>query len=317
MKGTYRKSGRAVTFLVARGEQSIIETREEGISRSLGGRFSSASARADADPPGDSGALIELARSLMAGVASPVQLERLQIVMGSSEQRVESDGGERIWRETHVRLHASLLVRRLGLRVPLLRGGPFLESIDAKDWRARLTALAGLREPARAAGSIALEAPVVARIAAALAASGHPVPEVRLVQQPHRDYPFDGDGARVRGGVVSAPRASWPNRYRPSYRSPSVRAVLHAAIESERQAPVPPVAALEVLGAVRLADGAVLIDALCGAGDGSFPARFEIGLAGLAFPAGSDPDPVWFPFGAGAWGRLMVAEGARIRPWPA
>lgn len=308
MTATYQKDGRALLLTRSRGVLTMSSVAERGVAGESQGRFFSMSL----EPEGaaaETGEFtpLRLLEERIAAVAQSTRIERLHLLSGWSRHR---HGEGRMWEERHVRLHLEWSAPSNGLRVTTTRGGAELSDIDVDE----LGVVAGaLRSPGSdgvdVSGGIALAPPVAAAIAAAASRAGGEIQRIRLVQVPHPSWPRDGAGRMVVKSVITD--APPPNRWRPSYRSPSVPAPLNVEIEPADAREAPETTAIETIGPVHIAGNRARISVLMTNGVRAAVKEIEIDLEGLAVARAAGPRR-WFPFAAGAWGRLLVAGQARI-----
>ena len=243
-----------------------------------------------------------------------VALERLRVVRGAASHRFEPPEEEpRAWSEMQAVLHLTLLARS-GARVSVLRGGASIEDIDMREIATIATALANAHSRRRAERrvSVTLSPAVSATVAAELSGA---FPPQRIVQESHPDFAIDGAGNAIeRFDPAGRSLAEWPNVFRPSYRSPASPALMHVALSNrDDENPIESdFALIELVRPPHAGESGVMLDALCARGGESFLASIEIPMERLAAAAGGGRR-IWFPFGAGAWGRTISVEGARVR----
>lgn len=315
MIGTYRKEGASARVTTLRGETLETTARESGVAGYSGGKFFSASVDAREEIGGtllaDARALHDEARAAVAGVA----LERLRVVRGAASHRFEpQEDDPRSWSEMHAILHLTLLARSGG-RISVLRGGASTGDIDAREIASIASALGNARPQRHPGprGTVALSPAVSAAIAAE-------VPRVLssrtvIIQSTHPAYAKDGEGnAIARFDPAGRTPAEWPNVFRPSYRSPASPALMHVELGGgkEEKAIAAECEVLELVRPPHVGERAVALDALCSRGAETFFASIELSAERLRAGAASGPR-LWFPFGAGAWGRRMAVEGALFR----
>lgn len=315
MTGTYRKEGASARVATLRGETRATTARESGVAGYSGGRFFSASVEASEDV---GGTLLAEARALhegaLAAAGTSVAVERLRVVRGAASHRFEPPGDEpRAWSEMQAVLHLTLLAPS-GARVSILRGGASIGDIDPREITTIAIALANARprRRARQRASVALSPAVSAAIAAELSNALSPH---LIVQESHPDFATDGVGNAIdRFDPAGRARAEWPNLFRPSYRSPASAALMHVALSAggDQTTGESELALVELLRPPHAGEHGVILDALCARERESFLASIEIPAGRLAAAVAGGPR-IWFPFGAGAWGRGMSVEGARVR----
>lgn len=305
----YRKEGRALLLTRSRSVRARTTVLERGVAGESQGRFFSMSLDPEdsAAEPGDFTPLERLEARISAAAGS-ARIDRLRIHSGWTRQGY---GEERTWEESHVRVQIEWVVTRAALRLTTMRGGANLGEIDGEELGNLARALVAAR-PWRdpVSGPIAIGAPVAAAIAAAGAAEPAEISAVRLVQTPHPAWPRDGNGRSIVRTIVADDPP--PNLWRPSYRSPAAPAFLHVEIEPAGAAPMPSVIAIETLGPVRIAGNRARFPALLIVDERAGAADLELDLEGMA-SAGGEEAPRWFPFGAGAWGRVLVSRNGWIR----
>lgn len=315
MIGTYRKEGASARVTTLRGGTRATTARESGVAGYSGGKFFSASVEAREEI---GGALLADARALHAeaqAAAARVGIERLRVVRGAASHRFEPhEDDPRSWSEMHAILHLTLLARS-GARISILRGGASAGDIDAREIESIARALENARphRPPRPREPIALSPAVSAAIAAEVPRA---LPSrILVIQTTHPDYEKDGEGnAIARFDPAGRTPADWPNVFRPSYRSPASRALMHVELESGKgeAAIATEIEVMELVRPPHLGERGLVLDALCSRGDETFFASIELAPERLGAGAANGPR-LWFPFGAGAWGRRMTIEGALFR----
>ncbi|MGH9458849.1 MAG: hypothetical protein ACRD2J_14545 [Thermoanaerobaculia bacterium] len=323
IEGIYRKDGASVVLTRAGETFGVATSLERGMSGVRAGRFFSGSGvpgEAVATP--DAGPLLEKDRRLAAALPAGVAIERMQLVAGGTRHAIEpADGAEgRAWNERHARLHLEIVAERSALRIELERGGGSLDAIDIAEIANVARALEQCEPDAPPPGpkAVRLAPPVVAALTAALAAAADSLPpEIPLVQAPLPALPLDGAGLPVeRFSPAGRERRFWPNVFRPSYRSPDVPAVLHARLELRAgSADTVDSIVLELLQPPRLEKDAVLLTALVESGSEVRAATARISLAAIPRLTARGTDPIWFPYGAGSWGRDVTASEIALEPW--
>ena len=309
MSVVYLKRGESVRLNFSRGLRTVASTLERGAAGTREGRFFSASLAPDLPwtlPVEPVEAIEDAVRSM---IPRGVQVERLEILLGTSHHVL----GEREWSEAHSRVFLACFNARTRSRVEILRGGATPAELDLRGIAASLRSWHQHGE-ARVGDTVEIAGPVTAALAAHFAAAVSVPAEVPLLQEPHPSFPLDGNGERIeRFDAAGTRRADWPNVDRPSYRVPPRPAILHARLQSETSDSArPELRAVEPLGGVRSRAGAVELETLMEAADGSFRATLRIPLSGFGELARADDSIRWFPVGAGAWGETLIARDVEV-----
>ncbi|HUO83522.1 MAG TPA: hypothetical protein VM534_00275, partial [Thermoanaerobaculia bacterium] len=229
MSSIYRKSGETVRVEQIRSVSASLRIREGGVCEWGGTLFRSRAIPADRDFSLEETAVESVARQIRGIVAPPVEIERMTLVCGAAQHELSEQGESRRWEDRSTRLHLSLIERSRRLRATIDLGAPAIEDIDlnALDRLTRTLALPSAPIPGGAI-DLALSPNVAAAV----------VPAILLHPELSRVGPLggrfqifqrsssalDGRGEPIEerllyDGEKGVVARSWPNVYRPSYRT--------------------------------------------------------------------------------------------------
>jgi hypothetical protein len=312
MTERYEKLGTSVRLESSVRGRSVITLREGGFAEANEDGIACGPLPPDPamEPPAIAltGSLDETVRRMARGFAV---VERLTLVEGSAAHRFVSGTTRRQWIDGSGRLFVALVRQPCGRRAALSLGADSLRAIDPAPVASVCQALALTETLAPShAPSLTLEPWVAASLVRAMADEGAlPGRGLRFAQDPPPDA-RDGRGGRLRKRIVRQSTQEWPDTFRPSYRFAPVPVPLHVDLEG----PQDDDRGFDYI-AVALASSWVHRG-------GAFHARLWIvdREAGRVSFARTVVDPramtrtsvhaegerVWFPDGAGAWGRRLT-----------
>jgi len=238
-------------------------------------------------------------------------VERLTLVEGRAVHRLADGTRRRRWEDSSGRMFVTLVRQPCGRKAALALGAETLDAIDPAPVSTICEALARPETLAPShAPAITMEPWVVASLVRAMANERLlPASGLRLTQTPPPGA-RDGRGGTPRKRIVRQMPSQWPDTFRPSYRFAPVAMPLHVDLTGARDGgPESPFVA------VALASSWV-------ARAGSLHARVwiedreagRVSFARIVADPGrmtrrtvnADDDPIWFPDGAGAWGRRLT-----------
>jgi hypothetical protein len=280
MKEIYRKRGRVVRM----ESGYLVDSAESGMAIEEPNAFSCLPFEAPPLPPLDADAVRRTAAAIEGAVSAPVRLERLLVSEGVAEHEL----GEQRWSDRSARLHLSLTCN--GLRALIDLGGETLGDLSLGDVWSVSRALAGAGEERVAPSTMRLAPNVAAAMVVNLPEAD--LPGVRLHQWPRRAA-WDGRGRPMERVVLGEPE-TWPNWFRPSYRSLPVRKPFDLRLECastavDSQAP-------RAIALLAPPEG-LTVRVLCVDGRDVYPATITVGSILAAASQWT-----WYPYGAGAWG---------------
>lgn len=244
--------------------------------------------------------LESFASRVQTSIPAPVRLDRLVVAAGSAAHGVEGDGPARAWEDANARCFASLSLPDTPLQLELDLGAPSLEGIDLSPLQDAANAMRRYRGVMTPPDEFRLEPVVSAALWRALATAHASSPANRLYQSTHPDFGMDGNGLPVERHFD----APWPNVYRPSYRGAPVAMPFHLDIETPTIDSAGCPAVVAVVEPLHLVRNVLLMVVLCDDGEAAF--RVVVALppdAWLLSIQGAGDRRMWFPFGAGSWGR--------------
>jgi hypothetical protein len=312
MSERYEKLGASVRLEASARGRSVITLREGGFAEQSANRFSCGPLPPDhsIEPPHAklTSSIDEAVTGMARGLAD---VERLTLVEGLATHRLVAGRTRRTWEESNGRLFATLVRQPCGRRAALSMGAQSLDAIDLAPVRSICQALALPETLAPShAPSLTLEPWVAAGLVRAMADErALPASGLRLTQAPPPGT-RDGRGAKPRRKVVRQSRERWPDMFRPSYRFAPIAVPLHVDLAGARDDD----AGLDFV-AVALASSWVLragalharvwiVDRDAGRVSFARVAVDPSAMSGRTVHAAGDP--VWFPEGAGAWGRRLT-----------
>lgn len=312
MSERYEKLGASVRLESSARGRSVITLREGGFAERSATRFSCGPLSPDhsIEPPaaGVTSSIDETVTKMARGLAD---VERLTLVEGRAVHRLVAGRTRRKWEESSGRFFATLVRLPCGRRASLSMGAQSLGAIDLSPVRSICQALALPESLAPShAPALTLEPWVAAGLVRAMADErALPASGLRLTQAPPPGT-RDGRGATPRRKVIRPSRERWPDTFRPSYRFAPVALPLHADLAGARDDE----AGLDFVAAALASSWVLRAGALHArvwivdrdAGRVSF-ARVAVDPSAMTSrTVHASGEPVWFPEGAGAWGRRLT-----------
>lgn len=316
MTSLYTKRGATTRLEISRDSRALVESLESGEALSENGTLRSRSTleTVPLSPP-DSEAAALFARTIEQLVVAPVELERLTLLAGITEQTFRDHGAAIGWSEEIARLHLTLLHRPTATRLSIDLGESSLQAIDVGLVREVVSALASYEgKPALDWRRLELSPLVSAELWPLLAHAPIHLPEsVRIAQGAHPGFARDGQGSFIEPLEITdslARSGSWPNVYRPSYRGTPRRMPFHLTASGPRRDPGADLVAITSLGGFQLDELEVRARLLCrGKNGASLLATVGMPLAELAGKIVSvSEDRIWMPNLAGSYGCRVVLE---------
>jgi hypothetical protein len=318
----YEKQGVSVRLESTARGTSVIALREGGWSLVKRGEFSCGPLPLDQKglTQGSTATTASINETIRRIARGRSDIERITIVEGRARHVLSAGSTRHLWHERSARIFVTLVRKTGGRRSALALGADSLNRLDLGPLETVCQAFA-LHEGAapQESEALTLEPWVTASLLRALAdkrcelAGG-----LRLVQR-SPSTARDGRGRKPRRRIVRHSPALWPDCFRPSYRFAPSFTPLHVDLVGAGAVGREPAVRLVGLESewVLRAEGLVArVWAIEQATNRII--RGEIVVDPLAMSRSSvhaSGEPLWYPAGAGAWGRRLTLgqQAARLR----
>lgn len=305
----YIKEGRSLRLEIENDALHELSLRERGKATEGEGMFESVTL--EGQPRVDPSEIVTIPSDLTTLLQDMrPDLERATLVTGAAHHDVVLPGQHKTWRDTTVRLHASVTNRDGAIRCELDRGNTEFDDRWITELLELRQSMASYRPGRRISTPVCLEPEVSAAVIASIWLSNHRSGP-SLAQVP-RSGELDGYGRLVEERDIESDRASatW---FRPSYRTPP-RQIPHGLDLADPLSggdDAPDSRALALLAPPRVIGNVVHLSCLVQTDEGSAGARLEIELTRwsrqIRAVGGREQ---WFPFLAGVWGRRLLYTGS-------
>lgn len=298
----YTKRGVTIRLEWTPQSRSLIEIEESGDARYDGGTFV---ARATAPLPGEgrratAPALERFAGDVAALVGPEFRLDRLVVAAGSSTHALEAGGELRTWSDSNARCFASISLPDIPLQVEVDLGASRLETVDLSPLGNAAAALRNFHGDMTPPRRLRLTPLVSAALLRALVPRLLTGRNARVRQATHPDFLVDGTGRAIEPHLGPP----WPNAYRPSYRNAPLVTPFHLDLETAPASPGSDAVAVALLEPFRVVGDRLVAVALCAAENAAFRCIVShTAREWLDATEGAGAGAIWFPFGAGSWGR--------------
>ncbi|MBW3564603.1 MAG: hypothetical protein KY459_07750 [Acidobacteria bacterium] len=320
MKGRYEKTGTATRVEHSRFGTWIVQTSESGSSHFEGERFVSSSHGPRDAAPIDYSILATQASELIETLPDGVSLQRLVFSSGTADHRYDDGTESRSWRETSWRAIAEMGNERLGLQLTIHVGGEGEPGAWSDELLSCARELARL-EPheGRPDRPILLHPRAAAGLLAALGQAHGEITVDGFQQVPSERR--DGIGRPVEPFRLSGGSGSFPNIFRPSYRSRPMPYPIDVGFDSGRSVDREDLAEADVAEAIAgdaRRDDRIFLTVMTSGRSGSalftLSAMADDWLRSITANVG----PLrWFPEGTGVWAGGLLVDSAELDVHPA